>query len=114
VPPSQFAAHSAYLKFKERDSLDFALSAVAAAVALGPNKTVTEARLVLGGVAPIPWRAPKAEAALIGQTMNSEVLATVARLALEGAAPLEHNAYKIPLTQTLVRRALARAGGANA
>jgi xanthine dehydrogenase YagS FAD-binding subunit len=51
---------------------------------------------------------------LIGKTMNSEVLATAARLALEGAAPLEHNAYKIPLTQTLVRRALARAGGANA
>jgi xanthine dehydrogenase YagS FAD-binding subunit len=114
VPSSKFAAQSAYLKFKERDSLDFALSAVAAAVALGPNKTVTEARLVLGGVAPVPWRSPKAEAVLIGNTMNSEVLATVARLALEGAAPLEHNAYKIPLTQTLVRRALARAGGANA
>ncbi|HMJ26979.1 MAG TPA: xanthine dehydrogenase family protein subunit M, partial [Pyrinomonadaceae bacterium] len=113
VPPSKFAAHSTYLKFKERDSLDFAMSAVAAAVALGPNKTVTEARLVLGGVAPVPWRSPKAEAALIGKTITSDVLATCARLALEGAAPLEHNAYKIPLTQTLVRRALARAGGAN-
>jgi xanthine dehydrogenase YagS FAD-binding subunit len=113
VPPSKFAAHSTYLKFKERDSLDFAMSAVAAAVALGPNKTVTEARLVLGGVAPVPWRAPKAEAALIGKTITSDLLATCARLALEGAVPLEHNAYKIPLTQTLVRRALARAGGAN-
>jgi xanthine dehydrogenase YagS FAD-binding subunit len=114
VPASRFAAHSTYLKFKERDSLDFAMSSVAAAVAMGPDKTVIQARLVLGGVAPIPWRAPKAEAALIGKRMNSEVLATAARLALEGAAPLEHNAYKIPLTQTLVRRALARAGGANA
>jgi xanthine dehydrogenase YagS FAD-binding subunit len=114
VQPSKFAAHSTYLKFKERDSLDFAMSAVAAAVALGPNQTVTEARLVLGGVAPIPWRVPKAEAVLIGKTITSDVLATCARLALEGAAPLEHNAYKIPLTQTLVRRALARASGANA
>ncbi len=112
VPPSKFAVHSTYLKFKERDSLDFAMSAVAAAVALGPNKAVTEARIVLGGVAPIPWRVPKAESSLIGKTLNSEVLATAARLALEGAAPLQHNAYKIPLTQTLVRRALARAGGA--
>jgi xanthine dehydrogenase YagS FAD-binding subunit len=114
VPASKFAAHSTYLKFKERDSLDFAMSSVAAAVAMGANKTISEARLVLGGVAPIPWRVPKAEAALIGKTMNSEVLATVARIALEGAKPLEKNAYKIPLTQTLVRRALAKAGGVTA
>ncbi len=111
VPASKFAAHSTYLKFKERDSLDFAMAAVAAAVAMGTNKKISEARLVLGGVAPIPWRVPKAEAALIGKTLTSDVLATVAQIALEGARPLEKNAYKIPLTQTLVRRALARAGG---
>ena len=114
VPASKFAAHSTYLKFKERDSLDFALASVAAAVTLGPNKTVSEARLVLGGVAPIPWRVPKAETALIGKTLSGDVLLTVARLALEGAKPLEKNAYKVPLTQTLVRRALAKAGGVNA
>src|SRR5712692_8268443 len=106
VPPSKFAAHSTYLKFKERDSLDFAMSSVAAAVAMGANKTISEARLVLGGVAPIPWRAPKAEAALIGKTMSADLLTSVAKLALAGARPLEKNAYKIPLTQTLVRRAL--------
>jgi xanthine dehydrogenase YagS FAD-binding subunit len=111
VPGSKFAAHSTYLKFKERDSLDFAMAAVAAAVAMGANSTISEARLVLGGVAPIPWRVPKAEAALIGKTLTGDVLATAARIALEGAKPLEKNAYKIPLTQTLVRRALARAGG---
>jgi xanthine dehydrogenase YagS FAD-binding subunit len=114
VPASKFASHSTYLKFKERDSLDFAIASVAAAVTLGTNKSVTEARLVLGGVAPIPWRVPKAEAALIGKTLSGDVLLTVARLALEGAKPLEKNAYKIPLTQTLVRRALAKAGGVNA
>jgi xanthine dehydrogenase YagS FAD-binding subunit len=114
VPASKFAAHSTYLKFKERDSLDFAMASVAAALAMGANRTVTEARLVLGGVAPIPWRVPRAEAALIGKSMNNDVLAAVAKIALEGAKPLEQNAYKIPLTQTLVRRALARAGGLNA
>jgi xanthine dehydrogenase YagS FAD-binding subunit len=114
VPASKFAAHSTYLKFKERDSMDFAIAAVAAALTLGANKTVTEARLVLGGVAPIPWRVPRAEAALIGKTINEDVLATVAKIALEGAQPLEKNAYKVPLTQTLVRRALAMAGGLNA
>jgi xanthine dehydrogenase YagS FAD-binding subunit len=114
VPASKFAAHSTYLKFKERDSLDFAMASVAAALTLGPNKTVTEARLVLGGVAPIPWRVPRAETALIGKALSGELLSDVARIALEGAKPLEKNAYKIPLTQTLVRRALARAGGLNA
>jgi xanthine dehydrogenase YagS FAD-binding subunit len=114
VPASKFAPHSTYLKFKERDSLDFAMASVAAALTMGANKTVTEARLVLGGVAPIPWRVPRAEAALIGSSMNGDVLAAVAKIALEGAKPLEQNAYKIPLTQTLVRRALARAGDLNA
>ena len=111
VPASAFAARSTYLKFKERDSLDFALASVAAAVEVAANKTVRQARVVLGGVAPVPWRAPKAEGYLVGKTLTRDVLAEAARLALDGAAPLEKNAYKVPLTETLVRRALAKAGG---
>jgi xanthine dehydrogenase YagS FAD-binding subunit len=111
VPASAFAAHSTYLKFKERESLDFALASVATALQLGANKTVTQARIVLGGVAPIPWRVPEAEKFLTGKTLSSEVLKETAKLALAGAQPLEKNAYKVPLTQTLVRRALAKAGG---
>lgn len=114
VPASKFASNSTYLKFKERDSMDFAMSAVAAAVTIGANKTIGEARIVLGGVAPIPWRVPKAEAALVGKTMNQDLLAEVAKTALQGAEPLAKNAYKIPLTQTLVRRALAKVGGVTA
>ena len=60
-PRRRLAARSTYLKFKERESLDFALASVAAAVQLAPNKTVRAARIVLGGVAPIPWRVPAAE-----------------------------------------------------
>src|SRR5437763_35105 len=67
--------------------------------------------VALGGVAPIPWRAPKSEAFLAGKTLSADALAEAARLALEGAEPLAKNAYKIPLTQALVRRALAKAGG---
>src|SRR6185295_13343280 len=58
VPASALAARSTYLKFKERESLDFALASVAAGVQLAPDRTVREARIVLGGVAPIPWRVP--------------------------------------------------------
>lgn len=111
VPASVLAAHSHYLKFKERDSLDFAISAVAAAVEMGANNMVKQARIVLGGVAPIPWRASKAEKFVEGKTLNDSVLAEAARLALDGAEPLAKNGYKIPLTQTLVRRALAKVGG---
>ncbi len=114
VPASAFAAHSTYLKFKERDSLDFALAAVAAAVELNADKTVKQARIVLGGVAPIPWRASQAESFLVGKRLDQSTLVEAARLALDGAKPLAKNAYKVPLTQTLVRRALAKAGGATA
>ena len=114
VPASPFAARSTYLKFKERESLDFALSSVAAAVELGADRRVRQARIVLGGVAPVPWRVVKAEGFLKGKPLNAEALEGAARLALEGAEPLGQNAYKIPLTQTLVRRALAKAGGATA
>jgi xanthine dehydrogenase YagS FAD-binding subunit len=112
VPVSKLAARSTYEKFKERDSLDFATSAVAAAVELNDDKTVKDARIVLGAVAPIPWRVPKAEDALKGKTLDAATLAEVAKLALEDAEPLSKNAYKVPLTQALVRRALSRLGNA--
>lgn len=111
VPASPLAAHSTYLKFKERESLDFALASVAAAVQLAPNKTVRASRIVLGGVAPIPWRVPVAENYLTGKTLTPDVLAEAGKLALAGAEPLEKNAYKVPLARTLVRRALAKAAG---
>ena len=112
VPASSLAAHSTYLKFKERESLDFALASVAAAVQLAPNRSVRDARIVLGGVAPMPWRVPAAEKFLIGKQLAPEVLAEAGTIALADAKPLEKNAYKVPLAQTLVRRALAKAGNA--
>ena len=111
VPASPLAGRSTYLKFKERESLDFALASAAVAVRLAPNRTVSEARIVLGGVAPIPWRVPEAEKFLVGKELKLDVLAEVGKIALAGAQPLEKNAYKVPLAQTLVRRALAKAGG---
>ena len=110
VPASPLAAKSTYLKFKERESLDFALASVAVAVRLG-GRTVRDARIVLGGVAPIPWRVPAAEKFLIGKTLDKDVLSEAGKIALADATPLAKNAYKVPLTQTLVRRALAKAAG---
>lgn len=108
IPASPFGAKSTYLKFKERDSLDFAMSAVAAAVEMGADKTVRQVRLVLGGVGTIPWRVPKAEQFLTGKPLTEQNTAQAAKIALDGASTLQNNSYKIPLTQTLVRRALAK------
>jgi xanthine dehydrogenase YagS FAD-binding subunit len=108
VPASALAARSTYLKFKERTSLDFAMLSCAAAIELGPDQTVSKARIVLGAVAPIPWHVPKAEQALIGKPLDDATIADAAEIALAGAEPLAKNAYKIPLGKTIVRRALSR------
>jgi len=113
VPNSPMAAHSVYLKFREKSSMDWAMAACAVALQLSGGR-VTDSRIVLGGVAPIPWRAPGAEARLRGQRADDATLHAVATAALSGALPLAHNAYKVPLTKTLVRRAIMQAAGGNA
>jgi xanthine dehydrogenase YagS FAD-binding subunit len=109
VPASSVALHSAFVKFKERETMDFALVSAATALQMGPHQTIQQAVVVMGGVAPIPWRAPKAEAFLAGKTLSVEVLQEAGRLALSGAEPLEKNAFKVPLAQTIVRRAIVSA-----
>ena len=106
VPASAMAARSTYLKFREKNSLDWALSSVAMAVETDGN-IVKSVRVVLGGVAPIPWHARAAEAALIGKPLDDETIRAAALAATEGAEPLAQNGYKVPLTQTMVRRAAA-------
>jgi xanthine dehydrogenase YagS FAD-binding subunit len=70
-----------------------------------------DARVVLGGVAPIPWRAKAAEAALKGHKITEAVAIKAAQASTQGAIPLEQNAYKIPLTHTVVKRAVLSAAG---
>lgn len=108
IPASPLAARSVYLKFREKESMDWAMSACAVALTTAGGK-VTDCRIVLGGVAPIPWRVTKAEAALKGKAADDATLQAVADAALEGSLALAQNGYKIPLTKTLVRRAILRA-----
>ena len=106
VPASVMAARSTYLKFREKNSLDWALSSVAMALEMDGN-VVKSARVVLGGVAPIPWHARAAEVALRGKPLNEGTIRAAALAATEGAEPLAQNGYKVPLTQAMVRRAAA-------
>lgn len=99
---------STYVKFQERDAFDFALAAVALSLRVAGGQ-ITDARLVLGGVAPRPWRCREAEKALVGSLAGADLedrISAVAEAALIGSEPLEHNAYKVPLTKGLIGRAI--------
>ncbi|MDQ3548727.1 MAG: xanthine dehydrogenase family protein subunit M [Chloroflexota bacterium] len=104
---------STYLKAMDRKVWAFALVSVAAAIQVEDGK-ISAARLVLGGVAPMPWRVPAVEQALIGSAPDAATFDRAAEAALTGAQPLEHNGYKVPLAQSLVRQALGSlVGGAD-
>lgn len=105
IPEPAAGTRSTFLKFREKQSMDFAISSVAAILQMQGNR-VKSADIVLGGVAPIPWRAKDAEAELQGKALSSETIEKAATAAVAGASPMAHNSYKIQLTQNLVRRAL--------
>jgi xanthine dehydrogenase YagS FAD-binding subunit len=65
-----------------------------------------EARVVLGGVAPTPWRAPKAEDFLRGKKIDDATAQKAAEIAIEGARPMKDNIYKVGLAKSLVQRGL--------
>lgn len=105
VPGLAAGTRSTYLKFRAKQSLDFAVSSVAAVLAMDGDQ-VQAARLVLGGVAPIPWRVPEAEAELEGKRLTAGTIEKAAAAAVAGAKPMSENGYKVRLTRNLVRRAL--------
>jgi xanthine dehydrogenase YagS FAD-binding subunit len=99
---------SVYLKARDRQSYEFALSSAAVALDV-QDGIVQEARLALGGVATVPWRAREAEALLKGLKFDDGLAGRVAEAAFAGAQPREHNAFKIDLGKRVVARALHKA-----
>ena len=105
LPASRPGVRSAYHKVLDREAWTHAV--VSAAIVLEMDKqTCRSARIVLGGVAPIPWRLPKVEAMLVGQRLSPELAAKAGEAAVVGARPLAKNKYKIPLTKAVVKRTL--------
>jgi xanthine dehydrogenase YagS FAD-binding subunit len=105
LPRSSTGMRSTYHKIMDREAWRHAV--VSAAVVLQMDKNVcSRASIVLGGVAPIPWRVPAAEALLVGKTITPELAAQVGEAAVAGARPLAKNAYKVPMTQAMVRRTI--------
>jgi xanthine dehydrogenase YagS FAD-binding subunit len=108
LPKSPFAAHSAYVKLRDRASYEFALASAAAALELEGNR-IRAVRVVLGGVATKPWRAQEAERVLHGATVDATTLRAAAEAAMQGARPQRHNAFKIELAKRAIVRALENA-----
>jgi xanthine dehydrogenase YagS FAD-binding subunit len=108
LPAPKFAKHSYYLKVRDRQSYAFALVSVAAGLEMDGN-TIRSAGLALGGVAHKPWRSLDAEKSLIGATAVPDTFKRAANLALSGAEPREHNAFKVELAKQSIVRALTLA-----
>jgi len=106
LPPLGFAAHSAYRKVRDRASYAFAVVSVAVAVDLD-GSTVRDCRIAFGGLAHVPWRAERAEAALRGAPAGEESFRAAADAELAAAEPLRDNAFKVPLAGNLLARTLA-------
>jgi xanthine dehydrogenase YagS FAD-binding subunit len=108
LPAPKFAKHSYYLKVRDRQSYAFALVSVAAGLEIS-GSTIQSAGLALGGVAHKPWRSPEAEKFLVGAIISPDAFRKAADLAVAGAKPYEHNAFKVELAKQSIVRALTLA-----
>lgn len=110
VPPTQGAQNATY-EVRQKDSLDWPLAAAAVSLKTDGGGKVTEARIVLGHVAPVPWPVPAAAKTLIGGTITEATAAGAGEAAVAGAKALSRNAYKIRLAAVAVKRAILRSFG---
>jgi len=108
VPAEPWARRSLFLKIRDRKSYEFALASAAIALDLEGDK-VREARIALGGVATVPWRAKAAEEALRRKTLDDQAIGAAADAAFANARGREHNAFKIALGKRTLARALRQA-----
>ncbi|GGZ51173.1 carbon-monoxide dehydrogenase medium subunit [Streptomyces inusitatus] len=105
VPRLPWARNSAYLKIRDRQSYEFALASAAVALQVR-GRRIEDARVAVGGVATVPWRLPGVEAALRGRPPGLRTFEHATADAADGARPLTHNAFKIPLLRRTLVRAL--------
>jgi xanthine dehydrogenase YagS FAD-binding subunit len=110
ILPAPGSVKSGHYEVRYKTSHDWPIAF--ATVLLSMNgSTVQGARVVMGAVAPVPWRAQAAEKALAGKTITPETAAAAAEAALTGSAPMSQNAYKVQVAKTAVERAILQAAG---
>ncbi|MBV8141212.1 MAG: xanthine dehydrogenase family protein subunit M [Verrucomicrobia bacterium] len=109
VPSLPWARKSTYLKIRDRESYEFALTSAALALDIDGD-TIRDVRIALGGVGTKPWNLPEVRPALAGQPLKKETFTTAAKLAVNGAKPLSQNGFKVELVQRTIVRALMKLG----
>jgi xanthine dehydrogenase YagS FAD-binding subunit len=101
---------SGHYEVRYKASHDWPLAFTTVVLTMNGNR-IGSARVVLGAVAPVPWRSKPAEAALAGKPLNEDTAALAADAAVSEAKPMSGNAYKVQIAKTAVKRAIMRAAG---
>jgi xanthine dehydrogenase YagS FAD-binding subunit len=112
LPPAGDGKYAHY-EIRQKEAFDWPLAVAAVALKV-EGSTVQSARVVMGNVAPLPWISSEAAQALAGKKISQETAKAAAAAALQNATPLSHNAYKVQLARTAVKRAILKAAGGGA
>ena len=110
VPTGPSTARSGYLKVRDRQSYEFAVTSAAVALDV-TGGIVRDARVAVGGVATVPWRLPAVERVLVGRPASPGLWREAAAHAADGAKPLSDNGFKVELVRRVVERQLATVAG---
>jgi len=110
VPTGPSTARSGYLKVRDRQSYEFAVTSAAVALDV-TGGIVRDARVAVGGVATVPWRLPAVERVLVGRPVSPGLWRKAAAHAADGAKPLSDNGFKVELVRRVVERQLATVAG---
>jgi xanthine dehydrogenase YagS FAD-binding subunit len=106
--PGQTRNATYEVRFKQSHDWPLAMTSVALSM---QGQNVRAARVVMGAVAPVPWRSAAAEAALNGKRLSEQVAMEAADAAVAAAKPMSGNAYKVQIARTSVKRAILKAAG---
>lgn len=110
IPALPRPLKSGYLKVRDRQSYEFALTSAAVALHVRGG-VIREARVAAGGVGTVPWKLPAVERHLVGERPSESLWTAAAAKAAEGARPLQHNRFKVDLLQRTIERQLRIVGG---
>jgi xanthine dehydrogenase YagS FAD-binding subunit len=110
ILPAPGVVKSGHYEVRYKESHDWPIAFATVVIGM-TGDTIKSARVVMGAVAPIPWRSQAAEAALVGKPLNEATAAAAAEAALREARPLSQNAYKVQVAKTALKRAILHAAG---
>ncbi len=105
VPRVKPCTKQSFLKFRPRKAIDFSTVSVTSVIT-SVGDVIQNAKIIVGGVSPLPYEAAAAEQILIGESMKESVAEKVAEAAVKDAMPLTKNGYKVPLVKALVKRSI--------